>query len=42
MVLEAHLVGLMQTDDGLEYVAEYEEKIQELTTKKPILIVRLK
>jgi hypothetical protein len=42
MVLEAHLVGLMQTDDGLEYVAEYEEKIQELTTKKPILSVRLK
>jgi hypothetical protein len=42
MVLEAHLVGLMQTDDGLEYVAEYEEKIQELTTKKPILSVKLK
>lgn len=42
MVLEAHLVGLMQTDDGLEYVAEYEEKVRELTTKKPILSVKLK
>jgi hypothetical protein len=42
MVLEAHLVGLMQTDDGLKYVTEYEEKIRELTLKKPILSVRLK
>lgn len=41
-VLEAQLVGLMQTDDGLELVAEYEELKQQLTTKKPMLSVRLK
>ena len=41
-VLEASLVGLKQTDDGLEYVAQYEELVTQLTTQKPILSVKLK
>ena len=41
-VLQASLVGLKQTDDGLEYVAQYEELVTQLTTQKPILSVKLK
>jgi hypothetical protein len=41
-LLEAHLMRLKQTDDGLEYTAEYEKLVKSLTTKKPILSVKLK
>jgi hypothetical protein len=40
--LEACLVGLMQTDDGLELVAEYEDLVSQLTVEKPLLAVKLK
>ena len=40
-VLQAILVGLENTNDGLKYVAEYEELKAQLTTKKPILAVKL-
>lgn len=41
-VLEAHLVGLTNTNAGLEYRAEFATLQQQLTTKKPILSVKLK
>lgn len=41
-LLEAHLGRLKQTDNGLEYTAEYEKLKTSLTTKKPILNVKLK
>ncbi len=41
-VLEAELEELMNTPEGLEYRAEYEELRMQLSTKKPILAVKLK
>ncbi len=42
VVLEAELEELMNTAEGLEYRAEYEELRMQLSTKKPILAVKLK
>ncbi len=41
-VLEAELEELMNTPQGNEYRAEYEELRMQLSTKKPILAVKLK
>lgn len=40
-LLEAVLVGLENTPEGLEYVAESEQIKAQLTTKKPLLAVKL-
>jgi hypothetical protein len=41
-VLEAVLVGLENTPQGLEYAAEYAELKESLTSKKPVLVVKLR
>jgi hypothetical protein len=41
-VLQSQLESLKQTDEGMNYQAQYEALTEQLTTQKPILCVRLK
>lgn len=41
-VLQAVLVGLENTPQGLQYAAEYAELKESLTTKKPVLVVKFR